>query len=89
MSNRLVDLVPANINFANMLALVGAILYVTTLMMRTIVPLRVVGILSMVFFIAYGALAGAGARFLLRQVELLWRNGLLEYLLPRASVPTT
>jgi SAM-dependent methyltransferase len=30
----------------------------------------------------------AGARFLLRQVELLWRNGLLEYLLLRASVPT-
>jgi SAM-dependent methyltransferase len=29
----------------------------------------------------------AGARFLLRQVELLWRNGLLEYLLLRAVVP--
>jgi ubiquinone/menaquinone biosynthesis C-methylase UbiE len=27
----------------------------------------------------------AGARFLLRQVELLWRNGLIEYLLLRAA----
>src|SRR4029078_3887929 len=68
--NRLVDIVLANINFANMLALVGAILYVTTLMMRTIVPLRVVGILSMVFFIAYGALAGAVATFLLYLLSL-------------------
>ena len=60
--NRLVDIVLANINFANMLALVGATLYVVTLMVRTIVPLRVIGIISMVFFIAYGALAGAVAR---------------------------
>ena len=63
--NRLVDIVLANINFANMLALIGATLYVVTLMVRTIVPLRVIGIISMVFFIAYGALAGAVTTFLL------------------------
>ncbi len=68
--NRLVDIVLANINFANMLALVGAILYVATLMVRTIVPLRIIGIISIVFFIAYGALAGAVATFLLYLLSL-------------------
>jgi len=68
--SRLVDIVLANINFANMLALVGAIFYVATLMVRTIVPLRVIGIISMVFFIGYGALAGAVATFLLYLLSL-------------------
>ncbi len=68
--NRLVEIVLANITLANMLALTGAGLYVATLMMRTIVPLRVVGIVSMVFFIAYGALAGAVATFFLYLLSL-------------------
>jgi len=68
--NRLVDIVLANINFANMLALVGAALYVVTLMVRTIVPLRIIGIISMVFFIGYGAMAGAVATFLLYLLSL-------------------
>jgi len=38
--------------------------------MRTIVPLRVIGIISMVFFIAYGALAGAITTFLLYLLSL-------------------
>jgi hypothetical protein len=63
--DRLIDMGLANINFANTLALVGAILYVATQLMRTIVPLRVVGILSILFFIAYGAMAGAVATFFL------------------------
>src|ERR1700704_217336 len=61
--NRLVDIALANINFANMLALVGAGFYVATLMVRTIIPLRIIGIISIVFFIGYGALAGAMATF--------------------------
>ena len=68
--NRLVDVAIANINFANMLALVGAIFYVATLMVRTIVPLRIIGIISMVFFIGYGALAGAVATFFLYLLSL-------------------
>lgn len=68
--NRLVDIVLANINFANMLALIGAIFYVATLMVRTIVPLRIIGIISIVFFIGYGALAGAVATFLLYLLSL-------------------
>src|ERR1044071_3227391 len=68
--NRLVDVILANITFANMLALVGATFYVVTLMVRTIVPLRVIGIISMVFFIGYGALAGAVATFFLYLLSL-------------------
>jgi hypothetical protein len=68
--HRLMDITLANINFTNMLALVGATLYVVTLMVRTIVPLRIIGIISMVFFIAYGALAGAVSTFLLYLLSL-------------------
>lgn len=68
--NRLIDIFLANINIANTLALIGAILYVATLMVRTIVPLRILGIISMLFFIGYGALAGAVATFLLYLLSL-------------------
>jgi Cyclic nucleotide-binding domain len=68
--HRLVDAGAANINFVNSLALVGAILYVITQMVRTIVPLRVIGILSIVFFIAYGVMAGAVATFCLYLLSL-------------------
>ena len=68
--NCLVDIILANINVANTLALVGAMLYVATLMVRTIVPLRILGIISMLFFIGYGALAGAVATFLLYLLSL-------------------
>jgi CRP-like cAMP-binding protein len=59
------DFAVANVNTANMLALAGAMFYVATLMMRTIVPLRVIGIISITFFIAYGVVAGAVGTFLL------------------------
>jgi hypothetical protein len=53
-----------------MLALCGAALYVATLMVRTIVPLRILGIISIIFFIGFGALAGAVATFLLYLLSL-------------------
>lgn len=68
--DRLIDAGVSNINFVNSLALVGAILYVITQMVRTIVPLRVIGILSIVFFIAYGVMAGAVATFCLYLLSL-------------------
>lgn len=63
--DRLVDVTVANFKFANVLALMGAILYVVALMVRTIVPLRIIGIISILFFIAYGAMAGVVTTFLL------------------------
>jgi hypothetical protein len=68
--NRLVDIILANVNFVNMLALLGAIFYVATLMVRTIVPLRIISIISVMFFIGYGALAGAVATFFLYLLSL-------------------
>jgi CRP-like cAMP-binding protein len=44
--------------------------YVATLMMRTIVPLRVIGIISIAFFMAYGLVAGAVGTFLLYLLSL-------------------
>lgn len=68
--NRLVEILVANATFTNMLAVTGAVFYVATLMVRTIVPLRVIGIISMLFFIAYGAMAGAVTTFLLYLLSL-------------------
>lgn len=62
---RLVDVTLANINIANMCALVGAGFYAATFLMRTMVPLRVFGLLSTLFFIIYGALGGAIATLFL------------------------
>jgi hypothetical protein len=69
-AHRLIDVGLANINFVNSLALIGAVLYVVTQLVRTIVPLRVIGIVSIVFFIAYGALAGVLTTFFLYLLSL-------------------
>src|SRR3974390_1144019 len=70
LSHRLLEIVLTNINVANMLALVGSLFYVATLMVRTIVPIRVMGIISAGFFIAYGVVAGAAQTFLLYLLSL-------------------
>ena len=54
---RLVDIALASVTVANIFALLGATFFVTTLLMRTMVPLRVAGIISDIFFIAYGVLS--------------------------------
>src|SRR4249920_477830 len=69
-AHRVMEAIIANINVANVLALVGAAFYVATLMMRTIVPLRVIGIISIAFFIAYGVVAGAVSTLLLYLLSL-------------------
>jgi len=69
-ANRLLDVGLSHITLANMLALTGAVFFVATLMVRTIVPLRIIGIISNVFFIAYGALAGSMATFFLYLLSL-------------------
>jgi len=73
--HRLIDIALANINLASMCALVGAVFYAATMLMRTMVPLRVFGIISFLFFMAYGALAGAISTFLM-YLLLLPINGL-------------
>lgn len=63
--DRLLDIVLANITLANMFALVGAIFLVATLMMQTMVALRVTNMAGCTFFVAFGALSGNVATFLL------------------------
>jgi hypothetical protein len=47
--NRLLEIVLANITLANMFALVGAIFFVATLLMQTMVPLRVANMVGCTF----------------------------------------
>jgi hypothetical protein len=64
--NRLLGIVLANITLANMFALVGAIFFVATLL----VPLRVANMAGCTFFVAFGALSGNVATFLLYPLML-------------------
>src|SRR5436853_6268329 len=63
--NRLLDIALANITFGNMFAVVGGIFLVLSFMVRTVVPMRVLCIVSIVFFLASAALAGSVPKFFL------------------------
>src|ERR1700752_5422863 len=65
LADRLLEIVLANITLANMFALVGAIFFVATLLMQTMVPLRVANMVGCSFFATFGALSGNVANFLL------------------------
>jgi Cyclic nucleotide-binding domain len=86
---RLVDIALASITIANVLALIGAIFFVATLLMRTMVPLRVTGIISDVFFIGYGVLSGTVTTLILYILLLpinIFRLGQMLKLVKRARV---
>ncbi len=86
---RLINIVSADLNFANMCALIGAAFYAATLLMRTMVPLRVFGIISALFFMAYGALAGAMSTFFMYLLLLpinSWRLIQMRSLVKKARV---
>src|SRR6202011_3773200 len=55
----------ANINLANMFALLGAIFFVATLLTQTMVPLRVANMVGCACFVGFGALAHDIKTFLL------------------------
>jgi Cyclic nucleotide-binding domain len=63
--HRLIDVILANITIANACALVGAGFYAATFLTVTMVPLRIFGIFSALFFMAYGLLGGAISTFLM------------------------
>ena len=48
--NRLLELFLANITLANLLALIGAVFFVATLLTQTMVPLRVANMIGCAFF---------------------------------------
>lgn len=63
--NRLFEILLANITLANMFALIGAVFFVATVLMQTMVPLRIANICGSAFFAAFGALSGNISTFLL------------------------
>ncbi len=63
--HRVFEVVLANINIANTCALIGAAFYAVTFLTPTMVRLRVFGIASAVFFMAYGLLGAAISTFLM------------------------
>ena len=63
--NRLLEIVVANITLANLLGLIGVIFFVATLLMQTMVPLRIANMVGCAFFVGFGALAGNVTTFLL------------------------
>ena len=73
--NRLIELTLVNTTIPNMCALIAAGFYAATFLMRTMVPLRICGIISALFFMAYGALGGVTTTFLM-YLCLLPINGL-------------
>jgi len=68
--NRLLDIVLANITFANVLFLAGGIFLILTFVVRTMVPLRVLCIISGVFFLVAAALSGSVPQFFLYLLAL-------------------
>jgi CRP-like cAMP-binding protein/uncharacterized protein (DUF697 family) len=68
--NRLLDIALVNITFANVLFLGGGIFLIATFFVRTMVPLRVLCIISGVFFLAAAALAGSIPQFFLYLLAL-------------------
>jgi hypothetical protein len=63
--NRLLEIVLANITLANMFAVIGATFLVATLLMHTMVPLRIANMVGCTFFVAFGALSGSVGTFIL------------------------
>nr|AWM04787.1 cyclic nucleotide-binding domain-containing protein [Bradyrhizobium amphicarpaeae] len=63
--NRLLEIFVHNITLANLFAAVGAGFFVATLLMRTMVPLRVANMIGCAFFAVFGALSANVSTFLL------------------------
>ena len=61
--NRLLDVALASITFSNVLAFIGGIFLVASFVVRTIVPMRVLCIVSIVFLLAASALSGSVNQF--------------------------
>src|SRR6201994_3745333 len=63
--NRLIEIFIHNITLANLFATIGAVFFVATLLMRTMVPLRVANMIGCAFFAVFGALSANVSTFLL------------------------
>ncbi len=80
--HRVGEVVLNNITIPNLCALAGAAFYAATFLMPRMVPLRIFGILSALFFVTYGLLGGAISTFLMYFL-LLPINGIRLYQIMR------
>jgi len=63
--NRILEILLHSITLGNLFAVVGAVFFVATLLMQTMVPLRVANMVGCGFFSLYGLLSGNTSTFLL------------------------
>src|SRR5689334_1622742 len=68
--DRVLETVLTNLTLANMLALIGALFFVATLLMQTMVRLRVANMVGCTFFVASGVLSGNIATLVLNLLLL-------------------
>lgn len=66
----MIDFIRSKMDLANLLGLIGAIFYVASMTLRTIIPLRIAAIISNVLFMGYGLLAKALPTFFMYAVLL-------------------
>ncbi len=66
----LVDFIRSKMDLANLLGLIGAIFYVASVTLRTMIPLRIAAIISNVLFMGYGLMAKALPTFFMYAVLL-------------------
>lgn len=67
---QLADFIVSKMDLANLLGLIGAVFYVASMTLRTMIPLRIAAIISNVLFMGYGLLAKALPTFLMYAVLL-------------------
>ena len=68
--NRLLEIGYANLTAANILAVLGGIFLIMTFVVRTIVPMRIICIVSIVFFLVSAVLAGSIQHFFMYSLAL-------------------
>ena len=66
----LVDFIRSKMDLANLLGLIGAIFYVASMTLRTMIPLRIAAIISNILFMGYGLMAKALPTFFMYAVLL-------------------
>lgn len=85
----LIDFIRSKMDLANLLGLIGAIFYVASMTLRTMIPLRIAAIISNVMFMGYGLLAKALPTFFMYAVLLpinVFRLYQIQQLVKRVKV---
>jgi CRP-like cAMP-binding protein len=66
----MIDFIMSKMDLANLLGLIGAVFYVLSMTLRTMIPLRIAAIISNILFMGYGLLAKALPTFFMYAVLL-------------------